>query len=407
MAERKKRRAHGEGTIRWKEEKSLWEARFVTGIDPETGKPLRKSVYGKTQKEARQKMTAAVAALDKGEYREPSKMTVGQWLDFWQENYLSDVKPSTKLLYEQQIRLYIKPILGDIRLENLDTDTIQRFYKKIGEESSRKQGLSAKSIRNVHGILHKALQQAVVSNKLRSNPTSGCKPPRAISKEIQPLYEDQIPLFLDAIEGHCHEYIFKFALFTGMREGEVLGLMWDCVDFRRGTIHIKRQLCREKCKGGHYYFGPPKNGKSRIIAPAPDIMELLRLQKEKQEKQKLRAGELWGDTGVDYTGVNGTSLVFTNELGEHVSYRTVYDCFRRVMDKLEIPGHCVHDLRHTYAVLSLLAGDDPKTLQENLGHATAAFTLDRYAHVTEQMRRNSANRMQQYINNMTKGKRII
>lgn len=407
MAEKKKRRAHGEGTMRWKEDKGLWEARFVTGVDPKTGKAIRKSVYGKTQKEVRQKMTEAVASLDKGEYREPSKMTVGQWVDFWQENYLGDVKPSTKLLYEQQIRLYIKPGLGAIKLEELDTDTIQRFYRKLGEESNRKQGLSAKSIRNVHGILHKALQQAVASNKLRSNPASGCKPPRAVPKEIQPLYEDQIPLFLDAIEGHCHEYIYKFALFTGMREGEVLGLMWDCVDFRRGTIHIKRQLCREKSKGGHYYFAPPKNGKSRTIAPAPDIMELLRVQKEKQAAQRLRAGELWGDTGVDYTGVNGTGLVFTNELGEHISYRTVYDCFRRVMDKLEIPGHCVHDLRHTYAVLSLLAGDDPKTLQENLGHATAAFTLDRYAHVTEQMRRNSANRMQQYINNMRKGRRII
>lgn len=77
------------------------------------------------------------------------------------------------------------------------------------------------------------------------------------------------------------------------------------------------------------------------------------------------------------------------------------------MDKLDIPGHCVHDLRHTYAVLSLLAGDDVKTLQENMGHATAAFTLDKYAHVTEQMRRSSSNRMQQYINNLTRGKRII
>ena len=406
MAEKKNRRARKEGNIRQRDN-GLYEARVVVGVDPKTGKTKRVSIYDRSQTELLKKKNEVMVAVDRGEYREPSKMTTGQWMDFWQENYLDDVKPSTKQLYEQQIRLYIKPMLGNIKLKDLDTDTIQRFYRDLGKESGRKKGLSAKSIRNVHGILHKALQQAVVSNRIRSNPASGCKPPRAVPKEIQPLYEDQIPLFLDAVEGHCHEYIFKLALFTGMREGEVLGLMWDCVDFRRGTIHIKRQLCREKCKGGGYYFAPPKNGKSRMIAPAPDVMELLRVQKEKQEEQKLRAGELWGDTGIDYSNVGGAGLVFTNELGGHISYRTVYDCFRRIMDKLEIPGHCVHDLRHTYAVLSLLAGDDVKTLQENMGHATAAFTLDRYAHVSEQMRRNSASRMQQYINNLTKGKRII
>lgn len=242
MAE-KKRRARGEGSIRQRKD-GTWGARFVVGIDPSTGKDIRKSVYARTQKEVRKKMTEAVAALDKDDYREPCKMTLAQWLDIWQESYLVKVKPSTKLLYEQQIRLYIKPALGHIKLADLDTDKIQQFYNRLGEGRDGKSGLSPKSVRNVHGILHKALQQAtkVKTCGIRANPADGCELPRVEQKEIKPLSEEQLPLFLDAIEGHCHEYIYKVALFTGMREGEVLGLMWDCVDFSRGTITVKRQL---------------------------------------------------------------------------------------------------------------------------------------------------------------------
>ena len=180
-------------------------------------------------------MTETVAALDKDDYREPSRMTLAQWLDIWQETYLVKIKPSTKLLYEQQIRLYIRPALGHIKLADLDTDKIQQFYNRLGEGRDGKPGLSPKSVRNVHGILHKALQQAtkVKSCGIRANPADGCELPRVEQKEIQPLSEEQLPLFLDAIEGHCHEYIYKVALFTGMREGEVLGLIWSCFGVRR------------------------------------------------------------------------------------------------------------------------------------------------------------------------------
>lgn len=387
MAE-KKRRARGEGSIRQRKD-GTWEARFVVGIDPRTGKDIRKSVYAKTQKEVRKKMTEAVAALDKDDYREPSKMTLAQWLDTWQETYLVKIKPSTKLLYEQQIRLYIRPALGKIKLEDLDTDKIQRFYNHLGKGHDGKPGLSPKSVRNIHGILHKALQQAtkVKSCGIRTNPADGCELPRIEQKGIQPLSEGQIPLFLNAVEGHCHEYIYKVALYTGMREGEILGLMWDCVDFSRGTVTIKRQLRREQKKGGEYYLSTPKNGKTRTIVPAPEVMELLRQQKARQNEQKLKAGEAWMDSG----------FVFTNGIGDRLSYRTVYDCFKRIMAQIGSPSTRFHDLRHTFAVMSLQAGDDIKTVQGNLGHHTAAFTLDVYGHVTDQMKHESASRMQRYI----------
>lgn len=380
------RAAQGSGTIRQRKD-GRWEARYTVGRDPGTGKQVQRSVYGATQQEVRKKLAKLTASLDAGTYKEPCKMTVGQWLDIWVADYLGGVKPSTAFLYGEQIRIHIKPALGSVKLEALSTHAIQHFYNSLSDEREGKRSLSPKSIKNIHGILHKALQQAVAVGYLRFNPSDSCTLPRIERKEISPLDEEQIGAFLKAIEGHRHELLYKVALFTGMREGEVLGLMWDCVDFDKGTITIKRQLRREQKKGGQYYITSPKNGKPRTITPAPWVIKLLRAQKARQSEQRLRTGPLWENSG----------MVFTNETGGYLSYRTVYDCFKRIMKQMGSQTARFHDLRHTFAVASLRAGDDIKTVQSNLGHHTAAFTLDVYGHVTEQMQKDSAERMEAYI----------
>lgn len=390
MPRKSTRNAQGGGSIRQRPD-GRWEARYTAGRDPGTGKQIQHSVYGSTQKEVRQKLAQITAAIDSGTYKEPCKMTLGQWLDIWQQDYLGGVKPATAFLYEQQIRLHIKPALGAVKLEELNAHTIQGLYNRLSRERNGKPGLSPKSVKNVHGILHKALQQAVGVGYIRFNPSSACTLPRAEQKEIRPLDEVQIGEFLNAIDGHRHELLYKVALFTGMREGELLGLGWDCVDFEQGTITIRRQLRREQKKGGQYYLTTPKNGKTRTIAPAPSVMKLLRAQRARQAEQRLKAGELWEDTG----------MVFTNDTGGYLSYRTVYDCFKRIVAQMGIPSTRFHDLRHTFAVSSIRAGDDIKTVQGNLGHHTAAFTLDVYGHFTEEMKRDSAERMERYIKSVS------
>ena len=116
--------------------------------------------------------------------------------------------------------------------------------------------------------------------------------------EINPLNEEQSRAFLAAIQGHPMEELFAFALFTGMRKGEVMGLRWDCVDFNRGTILIDKQLQREKKKGGKYVFAPLKNDKSRTISPAPFVLKLLKRQRAKQSEQRLKLGPMWEDSGL-------------------------------------------------------------------------------------------------------------
>ena len=180
-------------------------------------------------------------------------------------------------------------------------------------------------------------------------------------------------------------------MFTGMREGEVLGLTWDCINFERGTLIIRRQLARDRQKGGEYHFSTPKNGKMRVIVLAPTVIELFKAQQMKQALMMLDAGKKW----------ENNNLIFTNPTGGYLSYRTVYDCFKRVMVKLGLPDTRFHDLRHTYAVAAIKSGDDIKTVQENLGHATAAFTLDVYGHVTNQMKQASASRMEHFISTVS------
>lgn len=382
--------AKGSGTIRKKtvtrsgKEYTYWEARYTEGWDAGTGKQIQRSVTGKTQKEVAQKLKAATTAIDAGTYTAPNKMTVGEWMDIWAAEYLGNVKPFTVVSYKGIIKNHLKPALGAAKLEALTANTIQKFYNSL---SSGDPPLSAKSIKNVHGVLHKALYQAILLGYIRFNPTEACVLPRIVKKEITPLDETQTAAFLKAIKGHRFETLFTVDLFTGLREGELLGLTWDCVDFERGVITVNKQLQREKKKQGKYVFVPLKNDKTRVVTLAPWVVHLLSKHKIKQDEQRKNIGEMWEESG----------FVFTDDLGRHLAIYTVYKDFKAIVAAIGSPSTRFHDLRHSYAVAAIRAGDDIKTVQGNLGHATASFTLDVYGHVTDQMKQRSAARMENYI----------
>lgn len=386
-----KRGAQGSGTIRKKtvtrngQDYTYWEARVTVGRDPGTGKQIQRSFSGKTQKEVREKMQAAAVAVNDNSYSEPTKLTLGAWLDIWEAEYLGDVKPRTKDSYKATIRTHIKPALGAVKLSALSPHDIQRFYNSLqkGEKA-----LSPKTVKNTHGVLHKALQQAVKIGYLKNNPADACELPRVERAEIKPLDSVDIAKFLAAAQGHQFEAVYVVTLFTGLREGEVLGLTWDCIDFEAGTITVKQQLQKERGGEGKYSLVSTKNGKSRLITPAPSVMAILRKQRITQMEWQLKCYGAWS---------NPLNLVFTNEVGRNLSAQTVYLHFKKLAQSIGLPSARFHDLRHSYAVAALQAGDDVKTVQETLGHHTAAFTLDIYGHVTDQMRQASAARMEQFI----------
>lgn len=390
----KKRAANGLGSIRKQKRQrkdgsfyEYWEARITLYYDHDAKRQITKTLTGKTQAEVIEKMKSL--GIEPEERELISSLSVKAWLDLWQGEYLEGVKASTAYLYGRDIELYILPHLGRYDLNELTQPIIQKFYHRLLHPASGKKPLSAKTVRDIHGVLHQALEQAVTAGELERNPSTGCKLPKVQKKDVIPMEAAQVSAFLSRIVGHPHEYLYKITLFTGLREGEILGLTWDCVDMTKGTLTVKQQMRREPQKGGKYYLSTPKNGKSRTLSISPSVVRLFQYQKHKQLLMRAAASE-W----------NETNLVFTNKTGNVLSYRTVYDCFKRIVRSMGCSALRFHDLRHQYAVISIGNGDDIKTLQSNLGHATAAFTLDVYGHVTEEMRKKSSGRMEDYIQSL-------
>lgn len=331
-----KKSAAGSGSIRKKttvkngKAYTFWEGRITVGIDPKTGKQKQRSVSGKTKKEVAQKLRQLTTEIDQGTYQEPTKITVGGWLDTWTELYLGDVKPRTADLYKRTIEVYLKPAFGGLKLEKLKSIDVQRLYTEL---QNQEKPLSPKTIRNIHGVLHKALQQAVELGYIRTKPSDPCKLPKVEKATIKPLDNEAMKAFLEVIRCHQYENICLVTLFTGMWEGEVLGLKWDSIDFQNGTILISQQLQRNVDGTGGFTFVSPKNGKARKIAPASFVMDILRQQQEKQAQWKDEAGEVWEDTG----------LVFTNELGHNLTPRSVYGHFKKLIAQAGYPEARFHD----------------------------------------------------------------
>lgn len=394
----KGRTANGLGCVRKRKRKrkdgstyEFWEGRITLYYDSGSKEQLTRTFTAATQVEVVEKMKSLGYQVEE---EEPNvSLSLKAWLDTWQREYLENVKTSTAYLYRRDVELYILPHLGRYNLNELTPTIVQKFYNRLLHPTEGNKPLSAKTVRDIHGVLHQALEQAVSIGELEKNPSTACKLPKVKKKEIIPMEDSQVQSFLEKIKGHPHEYLYEITLFTGLREGEILGLTWDCVDTAHGKLTIKQQLRREQKKGGQYYFSSTKNGKSRTIALSPSVVNLFRYQKQKQLLMKNAAAD-W----------NHKNLVFTNRCGDFLSYRTVYDCFKRIVKEMGVPSLRFHDLRHQYAVLSIKNGDDIKTIQSNLGHATAAFTLDVYGHVTEEMKKKSADRMEDYLQNLMKSK---
>lgn len=298
------------------------------------------------------------------------------------------VKPLTYSSYEVAIRNHIKPAIGALKLQAVKGIHVQKLYNGMTDA-----GLSAKTVKNVAAILHKAFSVAQKQGIIQANPCDAAELPKATQKEIKPLTDAEIPLFLKAIAGHPMENAYALCLFAGLREGECLGLSWDQVDFESRRLTISQQLQKEKKNGAVYYIAPStKSGKPRQIEPPEIAFQYLRAERKRQTENRLAAGELWD---------NPDNLVFTNETGRHYSIFSFYKNFKRIAASIGRPDARPHDLRHTAATVAIASGADIKSVQDLLGHATASFTLNVYAHSSDQMKKDTAARMQSYYDNLT------
>ena len=383
------RAAAGAGSIRQRPD-GRWEARY--SYEDELGVKKRSSVYAETEKECRRKLTAILKSVDDGTYRKTQRYTLSQWLDTWLSEYCTDLKPATRASYKNRIECRIKPVIGDRQLSSLTNVQLQRFINQVSDGDKGHKPAAPKSVQNLHGILHSALKQAVRSGIIASNPADYLKLPKIKKAQLSPLMDEDIARFLEAIKGDRFERLFIVALFTGMRQSELIGLRWDDVDLEGMTVQVRHQIQKAHDKAEYIFLDETKNGKERTATLTPSVVRVLKAQRAQQAEWKLAAGSAWN---------NEHGLVFTDEIGGHLKHKTVENHFKKAAKAIGKESTRFHDLRHSYAVAALQAGDSVKNVQEQLGHYSSAFTMDTYADVSETMRQDSRNKMEALIRSVS------
>jgi integrase len=380
-----KRRGDGEGSIT-KRKDGRWQGSVLTGYNPETGKPVRKYFYGRTRKEVQEKINEVAPKVVAGTYREPTKMTVAKWFTTWLNDYMKlSLRPTTWESYRYQVEGHIIPALGHLRLAQLQTAHIQRLYNdklQGGRLDGKPGGLSPKSVRYIHTVIHSCLEQARKESMITINPAGAVRLPKLEKPEIKYLGTAEAAIFLAMARESKHFAAFYLALSTGMRRGELLALRWKDIDFEAEQLTVNQGLVRISGKG--LVFQEPKTALSnRVISLAPAVAQVLKEHREQQTDGRIMAGAAYNSE---------LDLVFSNELGEPICPRAFTRVFERLVKKAGL-NVTFHGLRHTFATLALQEGVDVKTIQETLGHHSAAFTMDVYSNVTAKMRREAADRV--------------
>jgi integrase len=290
-------------------------------------------------------------------------MTVGAYLDSWlNDSVRGHVRPSTFYRHESVVRLHIRPALGRLKLAGLNPAHVQALYRAKLDER-----LSPTTVHRIHEVLHAALKQAA---RWELAPRNVCEAvsvsvPRRRRPDIRPLNPGQARAFLKAAEGDRYEAFFVLALTAGLRLGELRGLCWDAVDLKSGLLQVRRTLVRA---GNRLVFGEPKTARGRVVALTPRAVEGLKAHRSRQQ-----AAGLYDADGLVFRSPRADKPVDHR----HLTYRY----FRPILERAGLPRIRLHDLRHSCATLLLAGNVNPKIVQELLGHANIAITLDTYSHI--------------------------
>ena len=370
------------GSVKQDENTKKWFVVFDVGQDPQTGKRKQKKKRGfKTKKEAQAYLNEQLTEVSKGTFFEPSTLTVKQYLEYWLEHVKAQVAPRTHASYSGNCYNHIIPYLGNIKLAKLQPIQAQKFLTELGNT-----GLANSSITAIHRIFKTALNQAVKLELLPRNPMEAVEKPRTPKTTMQVLNSEQVVELLQSAEGRQYHTLLLTAVYTGMRRGELLGLMWKDVDLEQGVIRVRQIAQRITGKG--MVFGDTKtSGSRRAITIPQSVVVALKKEKVKQAEWKLKYGSLFKDNG----------LVFCSKTGKPVEPRILQEFLKRSLQIAGLPPIRFHDLRHTHATLLLQQGVHPKIVAERLGHANVGMTLDTYSHVLPNMQQEAVQKLDEAL----------
>jgi len=342
-----------------------------------------------TKKDAEREAAVQVSALTSGTYVDPSKETVGEFLERWLRDY---VEPSlalrTQLRYRDVVRNDLTPNLGSIPIQRLRPTHILAAEQALRATGNRKTGgpLAPATVTKIHNVLHRALSHAVAWQSIPLNPADAVDRPSIPASTPRVLSPDQARTLLAALGDHRFGLPLRTALLCGLRLSELLALRWADIDWNGGRMLVLQSL--DSRHDGAIRFKATKTHRSaRPVSVPPRLLEALREHRADQVRCRLVAGQLWHDF----------DLVFANATGQPITSGWIRKSFYRLLDDIGLPRLPLHGLRHTMATLMLAAGEHPKVVSERLGHSNPSFTLTVYGHVVPGMHAGASRRLEETL----------
>ncbi len=386
--------------IRTRKRGAYWSYEFDTAKIGGKRHRLSKSGY-KTKAEA-----VAAGAVAMAEYNNsgvrfvPSEMSYSDFLDYWVESYCTiTLKKTTLDNYKKRIERHIKPSLGSYKLSSLTTASLQKF---INSKTAERYSLNTLSV--LRGILTGSLQYAVRQNMIKSNPAREVRIPTARSNETLQLrtaphvylQQDIINKIFDRFpETHPSHIPLMLGYRCGLRLGEVFAITWDCVDLERGKIEINKQV-QWNPKEQWWFFTNPKFNSFRTVDLDSELLELLRRERERQDKSRAYYEEFYmqyyenDSRGIvlspdDPSGMKSVELLLVRQDGSYIQPRTLQHASSVIHHDMGIKDFTFHSLRHTHATMLAEAGMPQIYTQQRLGHKDISVTLKYYTHLTDKM----------------------
>ncbi len=361
-----------------------WLVRIFTGRDNDGKRRYFNKTIRGTKKEAEKYLTAKLRERDLGVFVEPSRETLGSYLDRWLDTVAKPrLREHTWASYKEWLARYVRPTLGEKKMCDLKAAHIQAVY---GAMLGR--GLSPRTVRYTHSILTSALRQAVKWNVIARNPCELVELPRQNREEMKAFSPKEAAAFLEAAKDDRFGIVLTFALATGMRVNEYLALQWKDIDLQKGTATVQRVVIWRP-KGAGWTFAEPKTSKSRRTVPLPaSLVKRLAEHRREQAEQRMKLGPLYENHDLVFATGKGTPIYYRNLALRH---------FAPTLERAKLQGFRLYDLRHSCATLLLSAGENPKVVSERLGHSSIVLTLDIYSHVLPDMQRAATDKLERML----------
>jgi integrase len=389
------KRGNGEGSI-YKRADGIWCGQYSLEI---SGKRVRRSIYAKTRKEANDKLQQKLSEVNSGSYVDSTKILLGEWMFLWLKDFKKNqLKITTYENYMLNYETHIKgSSLESIPLNKLSTSALQRFYnyKLESGRSDGKGALSTRTVRYLYILINGALEQACRNGLISINVNKNTVLPSKKKTEFVPLTVVEVKRFLEKAKEDRLYCLFLLETVTGMRKGEILGLKWDDISMEQKKLRVHNNLCIVKNnsnKSGEsktkLILQDPKTIKSKRTLPLSDYMiQELKKHKNRQNQEKLVYRDVYEDKG----------MVFARLDGSFINPRELLRRFQNLLSKAGIEKKRFHDLRHTFASILLNENENPKVIQELLGHANISTTMDIYSHVLDETKVKTVDKLYQKI----------